>query len=89
MSALDDTAERWLAEYAAMAESPLPSPAAVAKALISDLCDALETIDPAALVANCDEVELLGVHGDAEMASAWLGAVATLAGAAIKRGAKP
>jgi len=55
------------------------------KALIRDLCDLLETVEPAALVASCDEIEILGLHGDAEPASASLGAVAALAMAATRR----
>jgi hypothetical protein len=79
--------ERRRNERDAVTPSPLPSPspADALKALLSDLCDALENIDPTVLVTSCDEIEILGLRGDAELASAWLGAVATLAGAAMRR----
>jgi hypothetical protein len=69
------------------AASP-PSPADRVTHLLSALCDAIENVEPAHVVQASDSIALLGLAGDAELCSAWLGAIATLAGAAIRR-AKP
>jgi hypothetical protein len=77
------TVRAWLAEYAAMATPPSSTEAV--KAALSDLCDALENISPQHLVDSCDEIEILGFHGDCQMAAAWLAAARLLAEAALKR----
>jgi hypothetical protein len=88
------TVRAWLAEYAAMATPPAatdaamaarPSPAEAVKAALSDLCDAFENISPQHVVDSCDEIEILGFHGDCQMAAAWLAAAVTMAEAALKR----
>jgi hypothetical protein len=76
------TVRAWLAEYAAMAAPA--SPAEAAKAALSALCDSLEFITPEALVDSADDVEIIGLHGDCQMAAAWLAAVELLADAALK-----
>jgi transposase-like protein len=70
------------------AMATLPSSADAAKAALSDLCDALENISPQHLVDSCDEIEILGFHGDCQMAAAWLAAAVTMAATAIKRRAR-
>jgi hypothetical protein len=91
------TVRAWLAEYAAMATPPAatdaamaapPSPAEAVKAVLSDLCDASENISPQHLVDSADDVEILGLHGDAQLAAGWLVAVEREAAAAIKRRAR-
>jgi len=62
-----------------------PSPAEEVKAALSDLCDALENISPQHLVDSCDEIEILGFHGDCQMAATWLAAAGLLAEAALRR----
>jgi hypothetical protein len=62
-----------------------PSPADAVKAALSDLCDALENISPQHLVDSAGDVEILGLHGDAQLAAGWLAAVEREAEAAIKR----
>jgi transposase-like protein len=62
-----------------------PSPAEAVKAAPSALCDALESITPEQLVDSCDDVEILGLHGDAQLAAAWLGAVEVLAAGKVGR----
>ena len=85
------TARTWIAEYAAMAVPPEPplvamaTPADAVKAALSDLCDAFENISPQHVVDSCDEIEILGFHGDCQMAAAWLAAAVTMAEAALKR----
>ena len=89
------TARQWLSEFTAppVATAPaamatLPSSADAAKAALSDLCDALENISPQHVVDSCDEIEILGFHGDCQMAAAWLAAAVTMAATAIKRRAR-
>ena len=65
-----------------------PSSAEAVKAALSDLCDAFENISPQHLVDSCDEIELLGLHGDCQMAATWLAAAVTMAATAIKRRAR-
>jgi hypothetical protein len=65
-----------------------PSPAEEVKAALSDLCDALENILPQHVVDSCDEIEILGFHGDCQMVAAWLAAAVTMAATAIKRRAR-
>ena len=65
-----------------------PSPAEAVKAALSDLCDSLEDITPEALVDSADDVEILGLHGDAQLAARWLATVELLAEAALKRRAR-
>jgi hypothetical protein len=67
------------------AMATLPSSADAAKAALSDLCDALENISAQHLVDSADDVEILGLHGDAQLAAGWLAAVEREAEAAIKR----
>jgi hypothetical protein len=62
--------------------SPL---AEAVKIALSALCDSLEFITPKALVDSADDVEIIGLHGDCQMAAAWLAAVELLAGTALKR----
>jgi transposase-like protein len=62
-----------------------PSPAEAVKAALSDLCDALENASPQHVVDSCNEIELLGLHGDCQMAATWLAAAVTMAGAALRR----
>jgi transposase-like protein len=62
-----------------------PSPAEAVKAVLSDLCDALENISPQHVVDSCDEIEVLGLHGDCQMATTWLAEAVTMAEAALKR----
>jgi|GraSoi_2013_40cm_1033754.scaffolds.fasta_scaffold19572_2 Homeodomain-like domain len=67
------------------AMATLPSSADAAKAALSDLCDALENISPQHVVDSCDEIEILGFHGDCQMAATWLAAAGLLAEAALRR----
>jgi transposase-like protein len=68
---------------AAMAAPPFPAEAV--KAVLSDLCDAFENISPQHVVDSCDEIEVLGLHGDCQMAATWLAEAVTMAEAALKR----
>jgi len=70
------------------AMATLPSPAETVKAALSALCDSLEFITPEALVDSADDVEILGLHGDAQLAARWLATVELLAEAALKRRAR-
>ena len=72
---------------ATMAVPPKPPPAAIeaVKIALSALCDSIEDITPEALVDSADVVEVLGLHGDAQLAAGWLAAVEREAEAAIKR----
>jgi hypothetical protein len=70
------------------AMATLPSSADAAKAALSDLCDALENISPQHLVDSAGDVEILGLHGDAQLAARWLATVELLAEAALKRRAR-
>jgi hypothetical protein len=79
------TVRAWLAEYAAMAVPPLP--AETIKIALSALCDSIEDITPEALIDSCDDVEIIGVHGDCQMAAAGLAVAELLAEAALKRAA--
>jgi transposase-like protein len=74
------------ATHAAMAAPPPPAEAV--KAALSALCDSLEFVTPEALVDRADDVEIIGLHGDCQMAAVWLAAVELLAGAALKRRAR-
>ena len=65
-----------------------PSSAEAVKIALSALCDSLEFITPEALVDSADDVEIIGLHGDCQMAAAWLAAAALLAEAALKRRAR-
>jgi hypothetical protein len=69
------------------ASSSPPSPESVTaiKAAIDALVEHLEHVTPQQLVESCDSIEILGVSSDCELCSAWLGAVATLAGAVMRR----
>jgi len=81
--------ERRRNERDGMTPSPAslaPSPVAQVTHLLSALCDAIENVEPMHVVEASDPIALIGLAGDAELCSAWLGAVATLAGAAVKRG---
>jgi hypothetical protein len=62
-----------------------PSSAEAVKIALSALCDSLEFITPEALVDSADDVEILGLHGDAQLAASWLPAAELLAEAALKR----
>jgi transposase-like protein len=65
-----------------------PSSAEAVKIALSALCDSIEDITPEALVDSADDVEVLGLHGDAQLAASWLAAVEREAEAAIKRRAR-
>jgi hypothetical protein len=69
------------------AMAPPLSPAEAVKIALSALCDSLEFITPEALVDSCDDVEIIGFHGDAQLAASWLAAAELLAEAALKRAA--
>jgi hypothetical protein len=62
-----------------------PSPAEAVKIALSALCDSLEDISPQHVVDSCDEIEILGFHGDCQMAATSLAAAGLLAEAALKR----
>jgi len=84
------TVRAWLAEYAAMAVPPEPPPAAMAppeafKAALCHLADLIETATPQEILDSADDVELLGLHQDCELVATYVGAIETLAGAALKR----
>jgi hypothetical protein len=52
---------------------------------IDALCDAIEHTTPAEVVAGLDPVALMGLARDAELGSAWLGALQVLATSAARR----
>src|SRR5260370_23240743 len=89
------TDRAWLADAAAIAEpSPPPAPAMEAppspaeafKAALCHLADLIETTTPEEILDSADSIELLGLHQDCELVVAYVGAIETLAGAALKRG---
>jgi hypothetical protein len=55
------------------------------KAALCYLADLIETTTPQEILDSADHIELLGLHQDCELVSAYVGAIETLAGAAIKR----
>jgi hypothetical protein len=91
------TVRAWLAEYAAMAVPAEPPPAAMAapvetmappeafKAALCHLADLVGTTTPQEILDSADPIELLGLHQDSELVAAYVGAIETLAGAALKR----
>jgi transposase-like protein len=75
---------------AAMATAAPPPPAAMAapeafKAALCHLADLIETTTPQEILDSADYVEMLGLHQDSELVAAYVGAIETLAGAALKR----
>ena len=75
---------------AAMATAAPPPPAAMAppeafKAALCHLADLIETATPQEILDSADDVELLGLHQDCELVATYVGAIETLAGAALKR----
>jgi hypothetical protein len=88
------TARGWLADAAAIAEPPAPSvtameappsPADAFKAVLCHLADLVETTTLQEILDSADSIELLGLQQDCELVSAYVGAIETMAGAAIKR----
>jgi len=73
--------------YASTSARPLDTYAAITRvtAALDALCDELENITPAQIVAAIDPVALSGLADDAERASAWLDEVVMLAEAATAR----
>jgi hypothetical protein len=65
---------------------PESSPVERVTAALDTLCDLVEAVTPAELIEQTGPVAMMGLAGDTELCSAWLGAVATLASAAVKRG---
>jgi hypothetical protein len=55
------------------------------KAALCHLADLIETTTPQEILNSADDVELLGLHQDCELVAAYVGAIETLAGAALKR----
>ena len=75
---------------AAMATAARPPPAAMAppealKAALCDLADLIETTTPQEILDSTDDIALLGLHQDCELVAAYVGAIETMAGAALKR----
>ena len=55
------------------------------KIVLCDLADLIETTTPQEILDSADPIELLGLHQDSELVAAYVGAIETLAGAALKR----
>ena len=55
------------------------------KAALCHLADLIETTTPQEILDSADPIELLGLHQDSELVAAYVGAIETLAGAALKR----
>jgi hypothetical protein len=87
------TARWWISEAAMAEPPPLPATAMEAppsrvetfKAVLCHLADLVETTTPQEIIDSADPIELLGLHQDCGLVSAYVGAIETMAGAAIKR----
>ena len=55
------------------------------KAALCHLADLVGTTTPQQILDSADPIELLGLHQDSELVAAYVGAIETLAGAALKR----
>jgi hypothetical protein len=58
---------------------------AYAAASVARHADLIETTTPQEILDSADPIELLGLHQDSELVAAYVGAIETLAGAALKR----
>jgi transposase-like protein len=92
------TARQWIAEFTAPPVATAPAMAmpmaatggAMAapeafKAALCHLADLVGTTTPQEILDSADPIELLGLHQDSELVAAYVGAIETLAGAALKR----
>jgi hypothetical protein len=61
------------------------SPVEAFKAALCHLADLIETTTPQEILDSADYVEMLGLHQDCELVAAYVGAIETLAGAALRR----
>ena len=61
------------------------APVEAFKAALCHLADLIETTTPQEILDSADPIELLGLHQDSELVAAYVGAIETLAGAALKR----
>ena len=73
--------------YATDDEAPVAAPPVprTVMAAIDALCDAIEGTAPAEVVAGLDPAALIRLARDAELGSAWLGALQVLAASAARR----
>jgi len=61
------------------------APVEAFKAALCHLADLIETTTRQEILDSADPIELLGLHQDSELVAAYVGAIETLAGAALKR----